>query len=88
MEENMRDVRDNLDLAQIQHAGLGYILNARKDGKKLHRSGCEAVGAMVSTAYPKVFFEELREAFEWLDAKYGSSGWTRCGLCRPTQTDL
>jgi hypothetical protein len=79
----MRDVRDNLDLAQIQAEKRGYILNARTDGKKLHRSGCETVGAMVSTAYPKMFFEELDEACKWLDAKYGESGWTRCGVCRP-----
>ncbi len=79
----MRDVRDNLDLAQIQHARLGYILNARKDGKKLHHSWCDAIGAMVTTAYPKIFFEKLSEACERLDGNYGSSGWTRCGLCRP-----
>jgi hypothetical protein len=79
----MREVLDNLDLAQIQAEKRGYILNARTDRKKLHRSGCETVGAMVSTAYPKVFFEELDEACKTLNAKYGESGWTRCGVCHP-----
>jgi len=79
----MRDVGDNLDLAQIQAARRGFILNARSDRKMLHRSWCEAVGAMVSVAYPKVFFEELGEACEWLDAQYGRSSWFPCGVCRP-----
>ena len=48
----MRVVRDNLDLAQLQATGEGFILNARTE-RKMHRSRCEAVGAMVSTAYPK-----------------------------------
>jgi hypothetical protein len=37
---------------------------------------------MVTAAYPKVFFEELGEAEEWLDAEYGSNRWFWCGLCR------
>lgn len=80
----MRDVRDNLDLAELQKAGNGFILNARTDVKKLHRARCEAVGAMVSTAYPKKFFETYAEAGQWLDKEYSSSGWDRCGLCNPT----
>ena len=77
----MRNVRDNLDLAQLQVGRRGFILNARNDRKKLHHAGCEAVGTMVSTAYPKVFFEHLTEACKWLDTEYGESGWDPCGLC-------
>ena len=80
----MRDVQDNLDLAQLQAGGRGFILNARDDRKKLHGAGCEAVGAMVSRAYPKIFFEESTEAKQWLDGRYGQSGWTNCGLCGGT----
>jgi hypothetical protein len=82
----MRDVRDNLDLAELQKAGKGFISNARKDGIKLHRAGCEAVGAMVSTAYPKKFFDACAEAEQWLDKVYGSSGWYHCGICHPELT--
>jgi hypothetical protein len=77
----MRDVKDHLDLAQLQAARRGFILNARSDRKMLHCAGCEAIGAMVTTAYPKVFFEESGEARQWLNATFGSRGWENCGLC-------
>jgi hypothetical protein len=80
----VRDVRDNLDLADLQNTGIGFISNARHDGGKLHRAGCDAVGAMVSADYPKKFFETYAEAAQWLDEKYGS-GWHRCGLRYPTR---
>jgi hypothetical protein len=64
----MRDVRDNLDLAQLQAGGEGFILNVRDDRRMMHRSRCEAVGAMVSSAYPKIFFEDADEAKAWLNA--------------------
>jgi hypothetical protein len=79
----MRDVQDNLELAKLQAEQRGFILNARNDVKRLHLAGCEAVGAMVSTAYPKTFFGELNEAREYLDGRYGKFGWLPCGLCRP-----
>lgn len=81
----MRDVKEHLDLAQLQAAGEGFILNARHDVKKLHRAGCEAVAAMVSTAYPKKFFDTYSEAQLWLDAEYGPYGWERCGKCNPRE---
>ncbi len=79
----MRGVNSNLDLAQLQHAGMGFILNARYDSKKLHCAKCEAVGAMVSSAYPKVFFDDYVEAKLFLDSEYGPHGWNRCGVCNP-----
>jgi len=84
----MRKVVEQFDLALLQKEGRGYILNARNDVKRLHRAGCEAVGAMVSTAYPKVFFEQLDEALKWLDAEYGKSGWLSCGFCYPNPPSL
>jgi hypothetical protein len=81
----MRNVSDQLDLAQLQAAKRGYILNACSDRKLLHRSGCEAVGAMVSSAYPKIFFEEIDEACERSDTEYGNAGWTVCGVCHPNR---
>jgi hypothetical protein len=41
-----------------------------------------AVGAMVSTAYPKTFFETYPEASQWLDQQHGSN-WFPCGVCHP-----
>jgi hypothetical protein len=81
----MRRVIENLDLAQLQKDGRGFILNIRDDVKKLHRAKCDAVTAMVSAAYPKYFFEEEEqdEALKWLDAEYGERGWSPCGYCRP-----
>lgn len=56
-------------------------MNARND-VTLHRASCETLEAMVVSAYPKFFFEELSEAHEWLNAEYRSTGWLWCGLCR------
>jgi hypothetical protein len=58
----MRCIRDNLDLAELQRAGRGFISNNRSDGVKLHCTGYNAVGAVVSTAFPKNFFETYAEA--------------------------
>lgn len=77
----MRDVRDNLDLAQLQAAGEGFIVNARLDRRMVHQSRCEAVGAMVSTAYPKIFFEDPNDAKVWLNTAFGEQGWRNCGVC-------
>ncbi len=82
----MRDIRDNVDLAQLQQAAQGFILNARDDGPKLHEARCEAVGAMYPGKYPKIFFEKYGEAAMFLDQKYGSLGWDKCGKCCPSST--
>jgi hypothetical protein len=79
----MRDVRDNLDLAQLKEAKQGYIANLRTDMKKLHRAWCESVGAMYPGAYRKVFFEDRDEARRWLDTEYTSARWDSCGKCFP-----
>src|SRR5258708_2519433 len=79
----MREVLEQFDLALLQKEGRG--LNARNDVKGLHRAGCEAVGAMVSSAYPKIFFEQLDEALKWLDAEYGKSGFCHVGFATPTR---
>jgi hypothetical protein len=69
-------------LAQLQVAGVGYILNLREDRRLLHRAHCDSIGAMVSNAYPKVFFETSDEATQWLKiATFGDHGWTNCGKC-------
>jgi hypothetical protein len=77
----MRSVHDNLDLAKLQREGIGFISNAHNDGAKLHCTGCNAVGAVVSTAFPKNYFETYAEAARWLDKKYS---WCLCGICSPT----
>ena len=77
----MRDILTNLDLAELQAAKSGYILNLREDGVKMHRAGCEAVGAMVSTAYRKKYFEDRLEARRWADGQFGVQKWKDCGYC-------
>ena len=79
----MRNIHDNVDQAQLQQAAQGFILNARTDGPKLHKAGCDSVGAMHPGAYPKTFFEKYGEAVNFLDQKYGLHGWVRCGVCNP-----
>jgi hypothetical protein len=82
----MRDVRDSLDLAQLQHEKQGYIANLRDkpgDRKKLHRAGCESVGAMHPGAFRKVFFEDCGSAKQWLNSEYTPMGWEPCLRCNP-----
>ena len=79
----MRNILDNVDLAQLQQAAKGFIFNARIDGPKLHRTECVTVGAMYPGAYAKTFFENYGEAAKFLDQKYGPHGWLKCGVCSP-----
>jgi hypothetical protein len=79
----MRDVRDGVDLATLQAERRGFILNARDDGYKLHRAGCDAVGAMHSGAYRKIFFEAFSAAIHWLKTESSSPAWSYCGRCSP-----
>ncbi len=80
----MRPVRDNLDLAELQRAGRGFILNDRADGARLHRAYCDSVGAMHPDAHAKIFFDELNEAVAWL--KQNRPDWKPCGLCGTSRT--
>ena len=79
----MREVKDNLDLAVLQKDGRGYILNDRWDRRMIHKAGCEAVVAMVTSAYKKIFFEDGEEAVTWLQAEKENIGrdWASCGMC-------
>jgi hypothetical protein len=79
----MRNIKDNLDLAQLKQAAQGFIFNARTDGPKLHRAECDTVGAMHPGSYQKTFFETYGEAVQFLDQKYGARGWLMCGVCSP-----
>jgi hypothetical protein len=81
----MREIATKLELAQIQDARRGFIVNARADGYRLHRAGCDAVGAMHPGAYPKIFFEEFSEADRWLKTTRADA-WSYCGNCNPQQT--
>jgi hypothetical protein len=54
----MRKVESFQDLAQLQAAGRGYILNVRDDRKKLHCADCHAIEGMYTPKYPKFLFDE------------------------------
>lgn len=77
-----RQIEDQFELAVLKHDRNGFILNCRGDRIMLHQAGCDAVGAMVTSAYPKLFFETLEEATRWADKKFGKDGWEACGFCR------
>lgn len=77
----MRNVRDQLDLAQLQAAKRGFILNLRPDYKRLHWAGCDSIGGMKQNEHPKRFFETLAEAREWADKELGPQGWIICNKC-------
>ncbi len=83
----MHNVSDQLELATLQAAGEGFILNARHDRTMLHKAECEAIGAMVTAAYPKMFFNTYDEAQEWLDTQFGEADWERCGFCLPPHSN-
>ena len=76
----MREVKDNFDLATLQKDGSGYIFNDRRDRGLVHKAACEAVGAMVTSAYKKIFLDDQAEAVTWLQAEKGQ-GWENCGMC-------
>jgi hypothetical protein len=78
----MRKIEDHFELAEINRTGEGYVFNNRADRKMLHAAGCEALQAMVTSAYEKFFFDNMREATAWLDAQFGGNGWEVCGRCR------
>lgn len=77
----MHSIQDNVELADLQKAGIGFISNLRNDGMKLHCADCHAVSAVISVAFPKYYFETYAEAVQWLDK---TCVWSRCGTCSPT----
>jgi hypothetical protein len=77
----VRKIKDHMELAEINRLRQGYVFNDRADRKKLHAAGCEALQAMVSSAYDKWFFDDFDEAKEWLNARYGRGKWEGCGRC-------
>lgn len=78
------EIATKLELAQIQAERRGFIVNARTDGYKLHRAGCDSVGAMHPGAYPKIFFKEFDDADALLKTK-SADAWSYCGYCSPQQ---
>lgn len=80
-----RKVEDSLELAMLHKDGRGFIFNQRgwAQDNKVHKARCDAVQAMVTSAYPKYFFETVEEARTWLETEQGRQdvGWVNCGLC-------
>jgi hypothetical protein len=78
----MEKIKNHAELAERIRRGYGYVFNNRDDRKMLHQVRCESLEVMSTRAYEKLFFEELDEAIEWLDERYGKRGWEVCGRCR------
>ena len=78
----MRKVQNHAELAEIIRVGEGYVFNDRTDRPMLHQAKCEALEVMSTSAYDKLFFEELDAARTWADGRYGQDGWEVCGRCR------
>ncbi len=78
----MRRVQSHEELAELIREGSGFILNNRFDRRMLHQVKCESLEVMSTSAYQKLFFDDLNEAKKWLDEKYGARGWEVCGRCR------
>ncbi len=81
----MHIIQDNVELADLQKAGIGFIAHSRYDGMNLHSAGCRAVGAVASAAFPKYHFETYAEAARWFDKK---NMWRLCDICSPTNDKL
>jgi hypothetical protein len=75
----MRQITDRLELAKIQKEERGFVLNVRPDAKRLHKAGCEAVGAMATTEHRKYFAEEDTGLVTRLNEQFGEHGWRNCG---------
>ena len=78
----MEKIQSHAELAEIIRIGEGFILNDRGDRRMLHNAKCEALQVMSTTAYDKLFFEDLGEATKWCNGRFGSNGWEVCGRCR------
>ena len=78
----MLKIQSHAELTELIRIGHGFIFNNRMDRKMLHQANCESLEVMSTRAYDKLFFEELIEAINWLDKKYGRNGWEACGRCR------
>ena len=78
----MEKVQSHAELAEIIRRGEGYILNDRGERRMLHNAKCEALQVMSTSAYDKLLFEDLDEATEWCNKKFGVNGWVVCGRCR------
>src|SRR6267154_624157 len=77
-----RRIETHAELHELIEQGQGFVFNNRDDRKMLHQAKCEALQAMVPSAYEKLFFEDLETAQDWLDRIYGAHGWVVCGRCR------
>lgn len=79
----VRKLETALELATLHQEGRGYVFNLRPDIKRVHHVSCQAVEAMVTSAYPKYFSETAAEARVWLEAELGPEdrAWVNCGFC-------
>jgi hypothetical protein len=75
---------------QVLRAGRGFVYNdfsgkgaSGREYNVLHVAGCGWL-ARSSLSVRKFFFEDLRDAVEWLTRERGAEGsaWKRCGTCR------
>ena len=75
---------------QGKATGNGFIYNDYSGnipsgalGNVLHRADCRNISKS-NTKYPKVFFDRLDEAAQWITRERGAEGerWRRCECCR------
>ncbi|MGH2965111.1 MAG: hypothetical protein ACRDMH_06995 [Solirubrobacterales bacterium] len=90
----MRTVADDQDFAGLRAAADGLLYNdfvPRGDPayNVLHSAGCREL-ARANLSVPKLFFESLDEAVDYLNRERGAEGigWKRCGTCGAAPSSL
>jgi len=79
-------VESDAELRRLHSAGKGLIYNdysrrgsSGKNYNVLHTASCHWL-AKSSVSIPKIFFDGIDEAIEWLRKNRGED-WKRCGSC-------
>jgi len=90
----MKVIKRDAELRQLCNAGEGFIYNdfsrMGSSGKKynvLHVASCRWL-ARSNANVPKIFFDTMEEAVDWLQENRGKEGrnWKWCGTCQIAHT--
>ena len=85
----VEQIDDDTGLWQIRQCGVGLIYNDFSGTgptggayNVLHEASCTSLGRS-NTNVRKWYFDDVRQAVNWLEANRGPEGktWKRCGVC-------
>ncbi len=66
------------ELERLRQGGIGFVINTRPEGAKIHRVNCKTVEGMYTGKYAKLFCQKADDAIRWVIT---GGAWENCGLC-------